>query len=142
MVDTPATVARRITTVTVIDPDSDGPVDVDIYKHANGGLFGIDASYLAAGSPRVVDADDDDADALVPDLFDEDGHGFVRLVEEEGCGGGAAINRPDAHVGSTEPPDGSATSGSVASGRVYGYPCTTGTGTRSSSLCALARRSR
>ncbi len=39
--------ARFVHTVTVTDPDTQGDVDIEIYKTAGGGLVGIDASFLA-----------------------------------------------------------------------------------------------
>lgn len=38
--------AKFITEVTVIDPDSKGEVEVAMFKHENGGIFGIDSSYI------------------------------------------------------------------------------------------------
>lgn len=37
---------KLITTVTITDPDSGLPVDVQIYKTEGGGVFGVDASYV------------------------------------------------------------------------------------------------
>lgn len=38
--------AKFVQEVTVKDPDTLGRVDVAIYKHPNGGMFGIDCSFL------------------------------------------------------------------------------------------------
>jgi len=38
--------AKFVTDVTVIDPDTLGEVDVTIFKHQNGGMFGLDASFI------------------------------------------------------------------------------------------------
>jgi hypothetical protein len=39
--------AKYVADITVIDPDTMGPVEVTIYKDNNsGGMFGIDSSYL------------------------------------------------------------------------------------------------
>lgn len=38
--------AKFVKEITVIDPDSNLPVDISIYKHENGGMFGIDSSYI------------------------------------------------------------------------------------------------
>ena len=54
--------AYFVTEVTVIDPDSKGEVEVAIYKHENGGMFGIDSSFL----DQVVRTDDYDR-PIVPD---------------------------------------------------------------------------
>ena len=38
--------ANFIVDVTVIDPDSGGEVQVSIFKHERGGMFGLDTSYI------------------------------------------------------------------------------------------------
>lgn len=38
--------AKFIKEVTVIDPDTMGEVEVSIFKHPNGAMFGIDASFI------------------------------------------------------------------------------------------------
>jgi hypothetical protein len=38
--------AKYVTDITVTDPDTKAPVEVTIFKHENGGMFGIDASYI------------------------------------------------------------------------------------------------
>ena len=69
----PATVgAVAVCTVTVTDPDSGLPVEVEIYKLATGGMVGVDGSWLAAdegptyspfdcvdGHPVELDFDDE-----------------------------------------------------------------------------------
>ena len=32
--------------ITVNDPDTGGPVELEVYKHSNGALLAIDSSYL------------------------------------------------------------------------------------------------
>jgi len=54
--------AYFVTEVKVIDPDSKGEVEVAIYKHENGGMFGIDSSFL----DQVARTDDFDR-PIVPD---------------------------------------------------------------------------
>jgi hypothetical protein len=49
----PTRYAVAVSQVTVMDPDSNAPVDVQIYKdRATGGMFGIDASYLMLSDPE------------------------------------------------------------------------------------------
>lgn len=44
-----------ITEITVIDPDSNAPVDVCIYKDTgSGGMFGIDSSFVVQENPKHV----------------------------------------------------------------------------------------
>lgn len=38
--------AKFVLDIKVIDPDTFGEVDVTIFKHQNGGMFGLDASYI------------------------------------------------------------------------------------------------
>lgn len=42
---------KLISTITVIDPDSKAPVEVEIYKLDNGGIVGIDGSFLETELP-------------------------------------------------------------------------------------------
>ena len=65
--------ARLIQQIDIIDPDSKGEVNVCIFKHENGGLFGLDASYIE----QVLD---EDGDAVIPDPFSN--NGLSTKVEE------------------------------------------------------------
>jgi hypothetical protein len=47
------------------DPDTGGHVEMAIYKHENGGLFAIDASFL----DQVADEDDTEDCYIIPDPF-------------------------------------------------------------------------
>lgn len=38
---------KHIKTITVIDPDSNGEVQIAIYKLETGGMIGVDESFLA-----------------------------------------------------------------------------------------------
>ena len=49
--------------VTVTDPETQLPVDIEIYKHKNGGMFGIDSSFIE----QVIDDEDD----VIPDPFSD-----------------------------------------------------------------------
>jgi len=37
--------ANFILEITVIDPDTNLPVELSVFKHENGGIFAIDSSY-------------------------------------------------------------------------------------------------
>lgn len=54
--------AYFVTEVKVIDPDTKNEIEVAIYKHENGGMFGIDSSFL----DQVARTDDFDR-PIVPD---------------------------------------------------------------------------
>jgi len=54
--------AYFVTEILVTDPDTKAPVEVAIYKHENGGMFGIDSSFLE----QVARTDDFDR-PIVPD---------------------------------------------------------------------------
>lgn len=56
--------AKFVREVTVIDPDTLGEVEIAIYKHENGGMFGIDSSYV----DQVLDGDDS-MELVIPDPF-------------------------------------------------------------------------
>jgi len=38
--------AKFVKEITVTDPDTGGDVEVAIYKHQNGGMFGVDSSFI------------------------------------------------------------------------------------------------
>jgi hypothetical protein len=60
------TTAKFVTEITVTDPDSGGEVELDVFKHENGGMFAIDASYLDQ-------AFDDDKPIVIPNPFHQEG---------------------------------------------------------------------
>lgn len=69
--------------ITVIDPDSKGEVELELYKHECGGMFAIDSSFL----DQVARTDDFDR-PIIPDPFTtEDDVEEVMLFD---------CNRPDA----------------------------------------------
>lgn len=78
------TTARYVGAFIMHDPNyrpGDAPVALCAFKHEGGGLFAIDASYLAGGHPRLTDPDDEDSDPAIPDPFgDGDGVCLVRLM--------------------------------------------------------------
>ena len=48
--------------ITVIDPDTNGEVNLYVYKHENGGMFAIDGSFLDQ-------CHDSDTYSIIPDPF-------------------------------------------------------------------------
>lgn len=38
--------AKLITTINVKDPNTGGNVELEVYKHQNGGMFAIDSSFI------------------------------------------------------------------------------------------------
>lgn len=54
--------AKYVGQVNVTDPDTMGNVALEIYKHPNGGMFAVDASFLEQGF-------DDDVQPSIPDPF-------------------------------------------------------------------------
>ena len=66
------TEAKFVKEVTVIDPDSKGEVEISIFKHENGGMFGVDSSYL--------DQCFDEGPVVVPDPLSSDLVAFVDLI--------------------------------------------------------------
>jgi len=45
--------AKFVKEITVDDPDTGVPIEMEVYKHENGGMFAIDSSYLE----QVADKD-------------------------------------------------------------------------------------
>jgi hypothetical protein len=58
--------SKLIQEIVIIDPDSGGEVEVCIFKHENGGLFGMDSSFIE----QVLD---EDGDAVLTDPFSKNG---------------------------------------------------------------------
>lgn len=54
------TTAKFVKEITVTDPDTKLPVEIDVFKHEGGSMFAIDASYL----DQVFD---DDIPIVIPD---------------------------------------------------------------------------
>ena len=65
--------AKYVSDITVIDPDTNGEVEVTIFKHEGGGMFGIDASFI----DQVLDEDNE----TIPDPFNAGCD--VKLIWEE-----------------------------------------------------------
>lgn len=63
--------AYAFAAVTVTDPLTGLPVDVTMYLHPNGGVFGIDASFFENGGDfQLANPNDDDSDPIVFDPFE------------------------------------------------------------------------
>ena len=54
--------AKLVQEIMVIDPDTNNEVQVAMYKHENGGMFGMDCSWLDQ-------ACDGDSYPVIPDPF-------------------------------------------------------------------------
>ena len=67
--------ARYIKEITTKDPDTDGRVDLAIYKHENGGMFAMDVSFLE--QHEIVDDNDN---PIIQDPFNE--KGYVILIDD------------------------------------------------------------
>jgi len=65
--------AEFVKEVTVIDPDSNGEVELAVFKHSNGGMFAIDSSWI------VQCTGDDDSIPEIPDFFETDGSSIILL---------------------------------------------------------------
>lgn len=52
-----STRAKFVKEITVVDPDSKGEVEIAIYKHENGGMFGIDSSFIDQVLEQVDEAE-------------------------------------------------------------------------------------
>ena len=70
-------VANYVKDIVIQDPDTGGDVEVTIFKHQNGGMFGIDASYIDQVAPECSGGN-----PVIPDPFDEVEHAVNDLVLE------------------------------------------------------------
>ena len=68
--------AKYVKDIVIQDPDTGGDVDVTIFKHEGGGLFGIDSSYL-----DQVAREDDLGNEYINDPFD--GHQLILEYPDE-----------------------------------------------------------
>jgi hypothetical protein len=66
--------AKFVKEIVVEDPDSGGLIEIEIYKHENGGMFGIDSSYV-----DQVLGEDDEVEPCVPDMFNQRNNSIVIL---------------------------------------------------------------
>jgi len=66
--------AKFVSQVTVIDPDSMGEVEISVYKHENGGMFGVDSSFIEQNF-------EDDEPVIIPDPID-----FISFDKEDMTG--------------------------------------------------------
>lgn len=57
--------AKFVVELTVTDPDTNLPVEIDVFKHENGGMFAMDASYLEQ-------CFEDDEPIVIPNPFHND----------------------------------------------------------------------
>jgi hypothetical protein len=62
---------KYVCIITVIDPDSKMPVDLEIRKLASGGMVGIDGSFLEQDVGPVYSPYDYGVELVIPD--DEEG---------------------------------------------------------------------
>lgn len=59
--------AKYIKIVEVNDPDTDGVVELAVYKHENGGMFAIDSSFVDQVADMILN---DDRAIIVDPFFD------------------------------------------------------------------------
>ena len=64
--------AKFVKEVTIVDPDNMNEVEVSIFKHQNGGMFGLDASF--------IDQELEEGFEIAIDPFDTNSN--VRLIWE------------------------------------------------------------
>lgn len=50
--------AKFVKEITVEDPDTGAPIEMEVYKHENGGMFAIDSSFLDQVAPDEGDEED------------------------------------------------------------------------------------
>ncbi|HLO91576.1 MAG TPA: hypothetical protein VK172_10475 [Lentimicrobium sp.] len=69
--------AKLVCEIMVKDPDTKNRIPVAIYKHENGGMFGVDSSFILQ-----VAEEDENENALIPDVFNKDNDHYVELHED------------------------------------------------------------
>jgi hypothetical protein len=69
------TTAKLIQTIKINDPEG-GEVEVDIFKHSNGGIFGLDASYI----DQELNLDDE-GPIIIPDPFASEKYKPLELLD-------------------------------------------------------------
>lgn len=67
--------AKYIKDIVIQDPDTGGDVEVTLFKHSGGGIFGIDASYI-----DQVAGEDAQGNPLIKDPFAEPSGDIVTLI--------------------------------------------------------------
>jgi hypothetical protein len=67
--------AKLIQTIKVNDPGG-GEVEIDIFKHSNGGMFGLDSSYIDQELNH-----DDESPVIIPDPFASEKYKPLELLE-------------------------------------------------------------
>jgi hypothetical protein len=64
------TEVHAFATITVTDPVTENDVEVDMFWHPSGGIFGIDSSFINHGGDfELADKNDDDSDMILFDPF-------------------------------------------------------------------------
>ena len=61
------TTAKFVTEIQMKDPDTGNNVQLEVYKHENGGMFAIDSSYLEQNF-------EDDTEPVIVDPFEDNGN--------------------------------------------------------------------
>ena len=68
--------AYFVVKITVIDPDSKALVEMEVYKHENGGMFAVDSSFLDQFARR----DDFDRPRILDPLTDVEDDAFDEII--------------------------------------------------------------
>jgi len=68
--------AYFVVEITVIDPDSKAPVELEVYKHENGGMFAVDSSFL----DQVARTDDFDRPIIPDPLTDVEDEAIEEVI--------------------------------------------------------------
>jgi hypothetical protein len=61
-----STRAKFVKEITVIDPDTKNEIEMEVYKHENGGMFAIDSSFIE----QVLGQLDEAETAMILDPFE------------------------------------------------------------------------
>lgn len=69
--------AKYVIDITVKDPDTDNDIEITVFKHENGGMFAIDASYI-----DFIDEGDNEA-VFITDPFVQPKGSMLELIWPE-----------------------------------------------------------
>jgi hypothetical protein len=70
--------AKYIKDIVIQDPDTGGDVEVTLFKHEGGGIFGIDASYI-----DQVAGEDVQGNPIINDPFEGSAHLTLMYPDNE-----------------------------------------------------------
>jgi hypothetical protein len=75
--------AKFVEEIVVKDPDTGSLIEMEVYKHENGGMFAIDSSFLDQVDPHGSPDEDDSVETAIYDPFADFGDPQTLYLEED-----------------------------------------------------------